>query len=1015
MTDACRARRGRYVSLLLVLLAAGAAVAQRPGDEVLNETGQLNRNSQTLNSGEYAQPYTFRVQAGEVYAVRMYSTEFRPYIFVELDDDLQLDHSGTGGSSQAVFVAPRSREVRCIATTVAPGESGGYRLTVTRGQFTGRLGEGDEKLDSGEFFDLVSVYLPGDSQLDVALGSNEFAPYLITMIGEEKNESDAQRGQATTQRVRSGQAGEHQFLLTTVQPGEQGVYQLTVTKPGGAAPVRQDDDPPAGGGGGLGSILGGGGGGRTVLNESGSLQQGDETLRSGEFRDEYYIDVQAGQNVTVTCTSSEFDTYLIGIVDGMEEQVENDDPSRGNTNARISFTPTQNGRARILVTSSRPEETGAYRVTATVRAGGGLAAGVSGARPAQPTGGAAPIRGELRQGDQTLESGEFYDVHEFPARRGERYRITLTSGAFDAYLIVIPPGGEKAENDDGEGIDTNSQLTIEIAEDGNCVVAATTYEPGESGAYELRIEPAGAGGGGGPAPGPGGRPELQPGQQLGVGNFFEGSLANGDNRLQSGEFFDVHEFQAEAGQTYAVDMVSDQFNAYLIVVPPEGEQLDNDDDGGSTNSRVELRARQAGSYRIMATSSRPGESGRYTISVRAAGGGAGGGRPAVAPPPAGGGTQVAAGGNVERLTGELKDGDNRLNSGEFSDSYNVQVGAGQTLDVQLSSQQFDPYLIVALPNGEQEDNDDMVEGQSTAGLRITAQQAGTYRVICTSYRPGETGAYQLAIQVGGTGGTRPGGNVPGGSLQPPVGGGGDGRTTYGVFVGIDKYPDAPLQFCAGDAQNMAAAFEQAGIVPSNRRHVVTDAQATRDNVLNALRQVGQAAGPNDMIMFFFSGHGGQSPEDQRSQEADLKEEFIMCVDRPIFDDELAQLIDGFRAGLTLVYLDSCFSGGFAKDIITKPGRMGIFSSDEDLTSNVAGKFQAGGYLSYFMLKGIAGRADQNADKVITAAELSYYLEDSFNQEASGLAAVTADEQRGYQRLRIDRGGVKLDTPLFFLP
>ncbi len=73
----------------------------------------------------------------------------------------------------------------------------------------------------------------------------------------------------------------------------------------------------------------------------------------------------------------------------------------------------------------------------------------------------------------------------------------------------------------------------------------------------------------------------------------------------------------------------------------------------------------------------------------------------------------------------------------------------------------------------------------------------------------------------------------------------------------------------------------------------------------------------------------------------------------------------------LLWLDSCFSGGFAKDIVSAPGRMGIFSSEEDITSNVAAKFRAGGYLSVFLDEAIAqGFADDDKDNSITAIELS---------------------------------------------
>ena len=76
------------------------------------------------------------------------------------------------------------------------------------------------------------------------------------------------------------------------------------------------------------------------------------------------------------------------------------------------------------------------------------------------------------------------------------------------------------------------------------------------------------------------------------------------------------------------------------------------------------------------------------------------------------------------------------------------------------------------------------------------------------------------------------------------------------------------------------------------------------------------------------------------------------------DDEMSRLLSSIRSRVLLV-LDSCFSGGFSKDVISSPRRMGLFSSEEDVTSGVADKFRAGGYLAKFMSEAVG---DRRADK-----------------------------------------------------
>ena len=123
---------------------------------------------------------------------------------------------------------------------------------------------------------------------------------------------------------------------------------------------------------------------------------------------------------------------------------------------------------------------------------------------------------------------------------------------------------------------------------------------------------------------------------------------------------------------------------------------------------------------------------------------------------------------------------------------------------------------------------------------------------------------------------------------------------------------------------------------------------------------------------------------------------------------MAQLFGGLNTRLSLLVLDSCFSGGFARNVVDRPGVMGLFSSEEDLTSAVADKFEAGGYLSHFLRAGLDGAGDGDGDGAVTAGELATYLRRQFVAEVDNVEAETMEGQRNYQNLVIDRGGVQVD-------
>ena len=174
-----------------------------------------------------------------------------------------------------------------------------------------------------------------------------------------------------------------------------------------------------------------------------------------------------------------------------------------------------------------------------------------------------------------------------------------------------------------------------------------------------------------------------------------------------------------------------------------------------------------------------------------------------------------------------------------------------------------------------------------------------------------------------------------------------------------------------------------------------------------------AAGPNDLFLFFYSGHGNQVRSQVSATEPDGKSETIEMVDGAITDEEMNQMFQQVHTQTALLVLDSCFSGGFARNVVSRPGVMGIFSSEEDLTSSVAEKFQAGGFLSHFIQTGLEGAADENRDRVITAGELGAYVRREFAREER-IQANTQDGQSNYQFPVVERGAVQVDAPVIAL-
>ena len=744
----------------------------------------------------------------------------------------------------------------------------------------------------------------------------------------------------------------------------------------------------------------------------GELRSGDARLNSGEFVDSYEFQGRAGEQVSLRLQSSDFDAYLMVSGPGDFSQ-ENDDGQDGDTGSALNLRLPASGTYRVMATSFEPGESGRY----TLDFSGGGRGGQTGFGGARGPGVGADRRGQnnliepgttvrdaLQRGDATLGSGEYADGWRLWGRRGQTYTLSLESSAFDPYLVVRGPGGLSEDNDDdpAQRGSSNSRVTFTMPADGEVQVSATSYAEGETGDYALTVEDEGAGYGRGPGrgsdygQGPAGPPAGD--VPIRVGESRDGRLAQGARQLDSGEYVNTFTLRGRRGQQLDLRLSSSEFDPYVQISGPGDFSAYNDDDADaddSRDSRLIVTLPADGAYRIAATSYEAGESGRYRLSV---GDGAGYRPPAPAYDEYDDG--VEEGGLIDvgdTVGGLLQSGDATLDSGEYVDTYRFTGRRGQRVAVELTSSAFDAYTILTSPSGDQVDNDDGEDGTNSR-LDTVLTENGEYTVAVTSFAAGETGSYRFSVTPS-----------QGSPRQASVQG---GPRVFAIMVGISDYgsEDMDLPYTDDDALKLAETLRREGVLnPSSV--VLTNAQATVAGVRSAFQRVARQAGPDDMFLFFFSGHGDQTEgdvADVSAFEPDGRTESIVLRDGEISDNEMARLFGTLRTRLSLLVLDSCYSGGFARNVVDRPGVMGLFSSEEDLTSAVADKFEAGGYLAHFLRSGLSGEADGDGDAMVTAGELATYLRRQFVTEVEGVEAETAEGQRNYQNLVIDRGGVQID-------
>jgi len=129
-----------------------------------------------------------------------------------------------------------------------------------------------------------------------------------------------------------------------------------------------------------------------------------------------------------------------------------------------------------------------------------------------------------------------------------------------------------------------------------------------------------------------------------------------------------------------------------------------------------------------------------------------------------------------------------------------------------------------------------------------------------------------------------------------------------VCVGIDAYPSSPLAGCVADAELWAESLQSLGFEAA----LLTDQQATRQAILDALGALVEAGRAGDVLVFQFAGHGTQV-EDLDGDEEDDRDEALCPVDvfdgAFVIDDDIWDVLGRIRPGVNLtVFLDCCHSG-----------------------------------------------------------------------------------------------------------
>lgn len=429
------------------------------------------------------------------------------------------------------------------------------------------------------------------------------------------------------------------------------------------------------------------GGGDLYVGASvgGELTSDDETNSDGSYIDWYDVQLEPGQRIRVSLESDAFDTYLrVELPDG--RTLENDDVDEG-TNSGLAFSTTGGGVARIGATSFDYQVVGDY--TISVDAADTAAFGVG------------QTITESLQGDSMQ-----FDLVGDP---GQSVSVELRSDDFDAYLEVEDTDGNYVSNDDADD-SSDSRVTYTFGDSGTATITVSSYD-GSAGTFSLSATPFTYDG-----------PVIDDGFALHDGDVIDGQLNPG---LPSpyGSPAQRFTFQGTSGTRIELLLSSDEIDSYLTVETPSGNTFTDDDSGGGYDSRLSIILDETGTYSVYASDLNNNPIGAYELSFEVLG------------------TATA----IYDADGELTTGDQTDITGKYYDLHSFGVKSGDTITVDVTSDDFDGYAIVRTPDGQILYRDDDTGGDGNPRIEFSADRTETLQLIVTTYDPEEMGAYHVSV------------------------------------------------------------------------------------------------------------------------------------------------------------------------------------------------------------------------------------------------------------------------------
>lgn len=209
-------------------------------------------------------------------------------------------------------------------------------------------------------------------------------------------------------------------------------------------------------------------------------------------------------------------------------------------------------------------------------------------------------------------------------------------------------------------------------------------------------------------------------------------------------------------------------------------------------------------------------------------------------------------------------------------------------------------------------------------------------------------------------------------------------TVYSLLIGISDYKYIPnekdLRFCDDDVVLFYKFLKNDLKISESNIYILTNQQATYNNIVEAAKYVFKKASKDDLVIFYFSGHGDDGK--------------VLAYDydgssNGITFSKIAELFRNCESENKIIFADACRIGGLKPKTNTTDNANSdkVIAMVSCRANELSGEhpYIKQGFFSYFLLEGLKGKADLDKDKKLTIKELHLYVK-------KNVAAVTENRQ-----------------------